>query len=132
MSRVLVVDDDQAFCETLEVGLKKRGHAIAWVTDADPAFERLLAEEWDVVLTDLNMPGVDGIALCEKIAVNRPDIPVLAMTAFGSFDSAVAAIRAGAYDFISKPVQLDVLGIAIDRATHTRALREEVKRLRSE
>ena len=78
------------------------------VTRAEEAFERLLAEDFDVVLTDLKMPGVDGIALCERIVANRPDIPVVVMTAFGSLDSAVAAIRAGAYDFIDKPVQIDV------------------------
>jgi DNA-binding NtrC family response regulator len=131
LSRVLVVDDDRSFCETLEVGLKKRGYDVLWTTTATEALDRVFVDDVDVVLTDLNMPVFDGIAVCGKIAANRPDIPVIVMTAFGNFDSAVAAIRAGAYDFISKPVQLDVLGIAIDRATQTRTLREEVRRLRS-
>ncbi len=131
MTRVLVVDDDSELCETLEAGLKKRAYDVAWVTRAEVAFERLLAEDFDVVLTDQTMPGTDGIALCERIVATRPDVPVVVMTAFGSLDSAVAAIRAGAYDFINKPVQLDVLAIAIDRAARTRALREEVRRLRS-
>jgi two-component system response regulator HydG len=131
MTRVLVVDDDSELCETIEAGLKKRAYDVAWSVRAEAAFERLLAEDFDVVVTDLNMPGVDGIALCERICANRPDVPVVVMTAFGSFDSAVAAIRAGAYDFINKPVQIDVLAIAIDRAARTRALREEVRRLRS-
>jgi two-component system response regulator HydG len=131
MTRVLVVDDDRTFCETLEIGLKKRGYDVSWTNAASAAFEQILTEDVDVVLTDLNMPGTDGIALCEKVAANRPDVPVVVMTAFGSFDAAVAAIRAGAYDFISKPVQLDVLGIAIDRAAQTRVLREEVRLLRS-
>ena len=132
MTRIFIVDDDQAFCETLEAGLTRRGLEVAWFTSAEAAFERLLAEDADVVLTDLNMPGTNGIALCERIASNRPDVPVVVMTAFGNFESAVAAIRAGAYDFISKPVQLDVLAIAIDRAAQTRALRQEVKRLRAD
>ena len=132
MTRVFIVDDDQAFCETLEAGLTRRGLEVAWFTSAEAAFERLLAEDADVVLTDLNMPGTSGIALCERIATNRPDVPVVVMTAFGSFESAVAAIRAGAYDFISKPIQLDVLAIAVDRAAQTRALRQEVKRLRAD
>jgi two-component system response regulator AtoC len=129
MTRVLVVDDDRAFCETLEAGLTKRGLDVGWATDAEIAFERLLAENVDVVITDLNMPGFDGNALCERIVANRPEVPVVVMTAFGCFDSAVAAMRSGAYDFISKPVQLDVLAIAIQRAAQTRALRSEVKRL---
>jgi two-component system response regulator AtoC len=132
MIRVLLVDDDQAFCETLAAGLTKRGHHVTWATTASACFERLLAEETDVVVTDLHMPGIDGIALCARIAENRPDVPVIVLTAFGSFDSAVAAIRAGAYDFICKPLQLDLLSIAVQRAADTRALREEVKRLRSD
>ncbi len=131
MTRVLIVDDDTELCETLEFGLKKRLYDVVSETDPERAFERLLNEEFDVVVTDLTMPGVDGIALCERIAANRPDVPVVVMTAFGSLESAVAAIRAGAYDFINKPVQLDVLAIAIDRAAGTRALREELRRLRA-
>ena len=131
MTRVLVVDDDAELCETVEAGLKKRAYVVSWATRADQAFERLVADDFDVVVTDMTMPGVDGIALCERIAANRPDVPVVVMTAFGSFDSAVAAIRAGAYDFISKPVQIDVLAIAIDRAARTRALRQELRRLQS-
>jgi two-component system response regulator AtoC len=132
MTRVLLVDDDRSLCETLEIGLAKRGYEVAWATSADAAFARVLAEDFDVVVTDVRMPGVDGLALCERIASNRPDIPVVVMTAFGSFDAAVEAIRAGAYDFISKPVLLDVIAIAIDRAARSRALGEEVKRLRSD
>jgi two-component system response regulator HydG len=131
MTKVLVVDDDSELCETIDAGLKKRAYDVAWITRAEQAFERIVAEDFDVVLTDLTMPGVDGIALCERIVANRPDVPVVVMTAFGSLDSAVSAIRAGAYDFINKPVQIDVLAIAIDRAARTRALREEVRRLRS-
>jgi DNA-binding NtrC family response regulator len=132
MTRVLLVDDDSSLCETLELGLGKRGHDVAWATSADDAFERVLAEDFDVVVTDVRMPGVGGLALCERVAANRPDVPVIVMTAFGSFDAAVEAIRAGAYDFISKPVLLDVVAIAIDRAARARALGEEVKRLRSD
>jgi DNA-binding NtrC family response regulator len=77
------------------------------------------------------MAGTNGLELCERIVANRPDIPVTVLTAFGSLDTAVAAIRAGAYDFITKPPQLDVLVHAVARAVQHRALGEEVKRLRS-
>ena len=132
MTRVFLVDDDASLCETLALGLSKRGYEVAWATAADAAFARLLAEDFDVVVTDVRMPGTDGLSLCQRVAANRPDVPVIVMTAFGSFDAAVAAIRAGAYDFISKPVLLDVLAIAIERAARTRMLSKEVKRLRSE
>jgi DNA-binding NtrC family response regulator len=76
------------------------------------------------------MPGMDGLALCERIVLNRPDIPVVVVTAFGSLETAVAAIRAGAYDFVTKPVDLDALVLVLERAVQHRALREEVRRLR--
>ncbi len=129
---VLVVDDDRAMCETLAAGLSKRGFAIEWRTSAEEGLEAVLASDFDAVVTDLNLRGTGGIELCERIARDRRDVPVLVLTAFGSLETAVAAIRAGAYDFISKPVQLDVLGIALDRAVTHRKLREEVKRLRRE
>jgi two-component system response regulator HydG len=78
------------------------------------------------------MRQVSGIELCRRIVANRPDIPVLVLTAFGSMETAVAAIRAGAYDHITKPVELAALGMAIDRAAAHRRLGEEVRRLRSE
>jgi two-component system response regulator HydG len=84
----------------------------------------------DVIVTDLNMPGGTGLDLCSWVASHRPDVPVLVLTAFGTFDTAVAAIRAGAYDFLSKPIRLDVLSLAINRAVSHRFLREEVRLLR--
>ena len=129
--RVLLVDDDQPLCETLEAGLARRDLAVAWRTSATEALALLDQSDFDVIVTDLQMSQLDGIAFCERVLARRPDIPIIVLTAFGSFDAAVAAIRAGAYDFISKPVQLDVLAIALRRAAQHRALREEVKRLRS-
>ena len=131
-ARVLVVDDDQPLCETLEAALVRRDFSVAWHTSGDEALALMdTGDDFDVVVTDLHMSHLDGIALCQRVFERRPDIPVIVLTAFGSFDAAVAAIRAGAYDFISKPVQLDVLTIALRRAVEHKALREEVKRLRS-
>jgi len=82
------------------------------------------------VATDLNMPGMSGVELCERVVANRPDVPVLLLTAFGSLDAAVSAIRAGAYDFLTKPFEVEALVLALERAIQHRSLREEVKRLR--
>jgi two-component system response regulator AtoC len=131
-SRVLLVDDDDSLCETLAIGLRKRGDDVTTRTSAADAQSLVMDSDFDVVVTDLNMRQVSGIELCERIVANRPDLPVIVLTAFGSLDTAVSAIRAGAYDFISKPVELEVLAIAIDRATRHRRLGEEVKRLRRE
>jgi DNA-binding NtrC family response regulator len=131
-TRILLVDDDATLTETLALGLRKRGFDVTPRTTAAEAMKALEAEDFDVVVTDLNMHGVGGIELCEHIVDNRPDIPVLVLTGFGSLESAISAIRAGAYDFINKPVELDVLVIAVDRAATHRRLHEEVKRLREE
>jgi DNA-binding NtrC family response regulator len=128
--RVLVVDDDQAMCETLKVVLSKQGFEVRWTTSAREAFEVLGSADTDVVLTDLNMRGMNGLELCERIVANRPDVPVVVITAFGSLQTAIAAIRAGAYDFLTKPPESDALLVALERAVQHRHLREEVRQLR--
>ncbi|QDE88274.1 Fis family transcriptional regulator [Myxococcus xanthus] len=130
--RVLVVEDEREMRAMLEKGLTRRGFTPVALPSADEALVRLAAEDFDVVLTDLRMPGMDGLALCERIALNRPDIPVVVVTAFGSLETAVAAIRAGAYDFVTKPIDVDALVLVLERAVQHRALREEVRRLRQE
>jgi DNA-binding NtrC family response regulator len=131
-TRLLLVDDDATLTETLAIGLRKRGIEVTTRAGATAAIEALESEDFDVVVTDLNMQGVDGIELCERVVTNRPDVPVVVLTAFGSLESAISAIRVGAYDFINKPVEIDVLAIAAERAAAHRRLRDEVKRLREE
>ena len=126
---VLVVDDDQAMCELLDFDLKRRGFRVTWHTMAEKAFANLKEADFDVVLADIHLPGMTGIELCERISANRPDIPVIAMTGFGSLEKAIASIRAGAYDFVTKPVDTDLLEVALDRAIAHRVLQEKVKLL---
>ena len=129
---ILLVDDDRDLCETLALGLRRRGYELAWRTSATEALATLDIESYDALVTDLNMRGSSGIDLCARVVERRPDLPVLVLTAFGSLETAVQAIRAGAYDFINKPVEMDVLAIALDRVIGTKRLREEVKRLRDQ
>ena len=124
---VLIVDDDQSMCELIEADLASRGIQSEWRTSADEAIQLMHASPFDAILTDLHMPGLNGLALCERIVANRPDIPVVVMTAFGSLETAVAAIRAGAYDFVSKPVELDVLALTLQRAIQHHTLSEQVR-----
>ncbi len=131
-ARVLLVDDDVSLCETIDIGLRRRDCEVAWRTSAGEALDLLRTDEFDAVVTDLHMQGVHGIELCGRIVDNRSDVPVIVLTAFGSLESAISAIRAGAYDFINKPVEIDVLAIAVHRAAGHKHLREEVKRLRIE
>jgi two-component system response regulator HydG len=127
--RILVVDDDQSMCELIEADLSRRDFQISWYTSADEAFRILQDKEFDVVLTDLQMPGMDGIDLCNRIVSNRPDIPVIVITAFGSLETAIEAMRAGAYDFVTKPFEMDILALTLERAVKHRSLQEQVKTL---
>ena len=117
-------------CEVLELGLRKRGFDVLWHTDPLEALRVLPNEDIEVVVADLNMPGLRGTELCSRVLANRPDVPVIVITAFGSLETAIAAIRAGAYDFVTKPFEVDTLALVLQRAVQHRALREEVKTLR--
>ncbi|MFZ5440559.1 MAG: sigma-54-dependent transcriptional regulator [Myxococcota bacterium] len=130
--RVLIVDDDANLTSTLELGLSQRGYRVVTAPRAEAALTQLDAEDVDVVLTDLNMPGLGGLAFAERVAASHPDTPLIVLTGFGTYETAVAAIRAGAYDFLSKPAKLDSIVIALERALQHRRLRREVERLRVE
>jgi two-component system response regulator AtoC len=130
-ARVLVVDDEQAMVDVMVDGLTTKGFEVVAVTSADEAFSKLAdGDDFDVLVTDLNMRGMNGVDLCERVVQNRPDVPVVVVTAFGSMETAIATLRAGAYDFLAKPFELAALEIAVERAAGHRRLREEVKRLR--
>jgi two-component system response regulator HydG len=129
-ARVLAVDDDAAMCDVLAAGLAERNFDPTCTTSAAEALELLGTSEFEAVVTDLNMKGMNGLELCERIVANRPDVPVVVITAFGSMETAIAAIRVGAYDFITKPLDLDTLAVALERAVERRRLKAEVKRLR--
>ncbi|HEY8209388.1 MAG TPA: sigma-54 dependent transcriptional regulator, partial [Myxococcaceae bacterium] len=131
--RILIVEDDAAMRALLEQGLTRRDFEVRSGKSAAEALDQALDADaaYDVVLTDLNMPGgMSGVELCRRIADSRPDLPVVVLTAFGSLETATASIRAGAYDFVTKPVELDALTLVLERAVSHRRLRDEVHRLR--
>ena len=130
--RVLVVDDDRRMCELLAAGLGRKGFDVETRQSAAEAFDLLALSEFEVVVTDLNMAGLNGLEFCQRVAASFPDVPVIVITAFGSLETAVAAIRVGAYDFITKPFEIDELLFALDRAVQHKRLRDEVRRLRRE
>ena len=128
--RVLVVDDDRSMCDLVEAALRKSNFETLSRPNALDALDALASDDVDAVVTDLNMKGMNGLELCERIVANRRDTPVIVITAFGSLESAVAAIRVGAYDFITKPLEVTALTLAVERAVRHRALEGEVRRLR--
>jgi DNA-binding NtrC family response regulator len=125
--RILMVDDDQNMCEACESELRPRGFQVAWHVSPEAALDALRNGEFDAVLTDLNMPGMNGIELCQQIVANRPDIPVVVITAFGNLDTAISAMRAGAYDFVTKPVEMELLALTLNRAVQHHELQEQIK-----
>jgi len=130
--RILIVDDDQSMCEMLSTSLKGLGFSPSWYTSAQEALDNMHQQEFDVLLSDLNMPMMTGLDLCKRVTADFVDLPVIIITAFGSMDSAIEAIRAGAYDFVTKPIDVDLLAINLGRAVQHRELTRQVKSLSQE
>jgi DNA-binding NtrC family response regulator len=127
---VLVVDDEPAMREMLVSLLSEEGiHAEAAAT-ADDAASAVRDSDFDAVVSDIRMPGRDGIALLAELREVRPETPVILMTAFGSIDSAVEAMRNGAFDYITKPFKRGAVVASLERAFERRALEQENRRLR--
>ena len=127
---VLVVDDEQETCDLLETSLVRSGYKVTTSTNALAALEQVATQDFDAVLTDLQMPEMSGLDLCERVLGTRPNMPVVVITGQGSLETAIASIRVGAYDFITKPVDPKLLQLSVSRAIQHRRLQDEVKRLR--
>jgi DNA-binding NtrC family response regulator len=125
MSRVLVVDDKEMMRDSVASSLKRAGFEVATAERAEQAIEQIAARRPDVVITDLKMPGMTGIELLERVRAIDADLPVVLMTAFGTIETAVEAMRVGAFDYITKPFEGDELIITVKRAvTHGGMVRE--------
>ena len=129
---VLIVDDDRELGAVLESELAGRGFRVTLLQSPREAFSRIEKgeDDVDVILTDFQMEGCSGAELCARVVDSGRSIPVVVMTSFGSLDTAIAAIRAGAYDYVTKPFDPDELALTLDRGVKERGLREEVRRLR--
>jgi len=128
--RLLVVDDDPDFRRFAELAVSRLGYEARACGGADEALAILAAEAFDVVLVDVHLQGASGIDLCSRIAERWENLPVVVMTAQGTLETAVGAIRAGAYDFVTKPIEPEALRIALERAVAHRRMKDEVLRLR--
>jgi two-component system response regulator HydG len=128
--RLLLVDDDPEVCDLVRFALEPQSFAIITSNSAQDALHELTKSEFDCVVTDLEMPGMHGFELIERIVTNYPDVSVVVLTGASDFSTAVSAMRAGAYDFVAKPVDVSALSLAVRRAAERRALRAEVSKLR--
>ncbi len=123
--RVLVVDDDEVTCNLLEEVLSKEGYAVDRALNGQEAIDRGERKSYDVVLTDIKMMGVDGMEVLGSYRQKSPDTIVILMTAFGSIETAIRAIKEGAYDYVSKPFKLEEIKLTIHRALEQNRLLKE-------
>ncbi|MCB9629363.1 MAG: sigma-54-dependent Fis family transcriptional regulator [Sandaracinaceae bacterium] len=130
--RILVVDDEASARSALQQLLTLEGYEVEAAADGRAALLKLATFEPDVVLTDLKMPGIDGLTLVEQGRVESPHSAFLVMTAFGSVDSAVAAIRLGAENYLTKPLDMDAVTVLVERAVEHARLRRDSARLREQ
>lgn len=129
--RLLVLDDDQGVVDFLCESLGEHGYDTAGMTSPLEALERIRREHFDLVISDIEMPELRGLELLQAILEDRPSQLVLLITAFGTIEVAVAAVKAGACDFVAKPFKIEALVLAIERAFTDRQLRREIVRLRA-
>jgi DNA-binding NtrC family response regulator len=128
---VLVIDDEEDQRSLLALLLERAGYRATPVASPLEALELLVTEDVDVVLTDLAMPEMSGVDLCERIHGARPDVPVITVSGQGTLGIAIDALRIGAFDFIVKPVDPELLGVAVARAVAERRLAGELRVLKS-
>jgi DNA-binding NtrC family response regulator len=129
--RILVVDDDESLRRVTQVQLQQTGYEVTAASDGNEALAVLERFPADLVITDLKMPGMSGLELLKRIRSAYSEIVIIMATAFGTIENAVEAMRAGAYDYVTKPVQIEELRITVSRALEHLELREEVRHLRS-
>ena len=130
-TRVLVVDDERSMRDLLAIMLKQEGHDVVVVEGGGQAIEALAREAFDLVITDLRMREVDGLAVLRAAKEHSPETVVVVITAFASTETAVEAMKLGAYHYVNKPFNLDEVGMLVEKALETSQLRREVRALRS-
>jgi len=123
-ARILVVDDEPDACEALRLVLVSEGYDALGETSACRALEKIGAEDFDLVLSDVSMREMNGVELCRHVVEARPGMPVILVTGRGTMDTAIGAMRSGARDFLTKPVQVDSLIVSVVQALQYRSRRD--------
>jgi DNA-binding NtrC family response regulator len=129
--RILVVDDEEGLRRVTQLKLQQAGYDASTAADGATALEFLARNPQDLIITDMKMPVMSGIDLLRKVKEDYPEVIVIVVTAFGTIESAVEAMRLGAYDYLIKPINADALKMVVSRALEHHRLREEVRSLRT-
>ena len=130
MSRILVIDDHETMRGGVRVALERQGHEVLAVADGTTGLAHLEKTDFDLVITDYKMDGMDGLAVLAAIQDRGWNTDVIVMTAYGSVDLAVEAMKKGAVDFVSKPFSPDVIQVKVDKALSNRQMRTSHERLK--
>ncbi|MFN3477694.1 MAG: sigma-54-dependent transcriptional regulator, partial [Candidatus Methylomirabilales bacterium] len=128
--RILIVDDEESIRFTLKKALEGEGYGVILAKDGEEGVRMALEASVDLALLDVRLPRLDGLAALTKIKERRPSLPVIMMTAYGTLPIAIEAMKRGAYDYITKPFDVEELSLLVGRAFEVQALVEEVSRLR--
>jgi DNA-binding NtrC family response regulator len=129
--KILVAEDEKISLKHLTYSLEREGHSVTGVRNGLDALKKVEKEDFDILITDIKMPGMDGLTLLAEIKAKRPDIEVIIVTGFGSIESAVDAMKKGAFDYITKPFNLDELNLKIIKSQENKRLRNENIALRA-
>jgi two-component system nitrogen regulation response regulator GlnG len=129
--RILIADDEDSLRWVLERGFRSAGYQVTAVKEGTAALSRIEAEPFDLLVLDIRMPGMDGLALLKQARERRPEAQVVIMTAHGTMETAIQAMQQGAYDYLAKPFDLDEALLLAERALTARRLAQEVSSLRT-
>jgi len=132
MKRVLVVDDELSMCEFLAIMLSKEGYSVTTTRSGEEGTELFQRDPFDVVITDMRLPGIGGLGVLRAIKEQSPEVPVIVMTAYSSVANAVEVMKLGAYDYITKPFKVDEIKLVMRNALEKKVLAEENVALRRE
>jgi DNA-binding NtrC family response regulator len=132
MIRILIVEDDESQRRIIEYNLKQKGYDTTAVDTAEKALRALPKTEFHLLISDMKLPGLSGIELMSEVKKIRPELPIIFITAFGTIEKAVEAMKLGAYDYITKPFERDELLMIIEKALEYQRLKDENFKLRTE
>src|SRR5947199_8237369 len=130
MGRILIADDHDALRRGLVRGLTEAGHEVEEASNGNAAIERLHDSYFDVVLSDLKMGGSDGLDVLKTARALHPTTAVILMTAFGTVNTAVEAMKSGAFDYVQKPFEIEEMEVKIEKALEVKRLKHEIECLR--